>query len=163
MIEGMGGDHPRGLDDPRLVGVPHRVVTHRRARSLEEAARLRDMDPSRLIKTMVVRRADGDYVFVLVPGDRLIDWAKLRATLGERRLSLADGDEALQVTGYEPGTITPLGSDRPWPVLADTRLAAGEVSLSVGRSGWSVIISGPNLIDLLSAETADVTRPARGA
>jgi prolyl-tRNA editing enzyme YbaK/EbsC (Cys-tRNA(Pro) deacylase) len=49
-----------------------------------------------------VRRGAGDYVFVLVPGGREIDWKKLRAHLGVSRLSLPDAEEARAATGYEP-------------------------------------------------------------
>lgn len=155
-------DQPRGLGDRRLAGYPYRVVTHGPAESLEEAARMRGVDPAEVVKTMVVRRTDGDYVFVLVPGDRMIDWPKVRTHLEERRLSLANGDEALDATGYRPGTITPLGASMDWPVLADERIAAGDVSIGAGRRGWSITISGPDLIELLSAEVADLTRTGKG-
>lgn len=153
---------PRGLEDRRLADYPHRVVTHGPAESLEEAARMRGVDPAEVVKTMVVRRSDGEYVFVLVPGDRMIDWPKVRAHLEERRLSLADRDEALEATGYLPGTITPLGATTNWPVLADERIAAGDVSIGAGRRGWSITIHGPDLLELLSAETADLTRTVKG-
>ena len=48
-----------------------------------------------------------------VPGDRVISWPKLRALLGVSRLSMPDAEVARQATGYERGTITPLGSVRP--------------------------------------------------
>ena len=41
-----------------------------------------------MVKTIVVRRGEGDYLFVLVPGDRVISWPKLRALLGVSRLSM---------------------------------------------------------------------------
>lgn len=156
-------DRPRGLEDERLGGYTHRVVTHGPAGSLEEAAGMRGIDPASVIKTMVVRRAEDDYVFVLVPGDRMIDWPKVRTRLDQRRLSLADGDEAATATGYRPGTITPLGASRNWPVLADERLLSGDVSIGAGRRGWSITIAGSDLIRLLSAEVADVTKPANTA
>ena len=40
------------------AGVAYRVVRHRRARSLAEAASLRGVEPRDIIKTLVVRRAD---------------------------------------------------------------------------------------------------------
>lgn len=147
-----------GAADPRLTGVDHKVVTHERASSLEEAARLRGLEPSAVIKTMVVRRSEDDYLFVLVPGDRLIDWPKLRSHVGERRLSLPDRAEALQVTGYEPGTITPLGANTPWPVIADERIANGDVSIGAGLRSWSITLAGSDLVELLDADLADVTR-----
>ncbi len=67
----------------------------------------------------MIRRAADDYVFVLVPGGRQIDWPKLRAHLGVKRLSLPDADEARAATGYERGTITPFGASHAWPVIAD--------------------------------------------
>lgn len=148
----------RALGDPRLSAVPHEVVRHGLVRSLEEAADARGLDPSQLIKTMVVRRAGDEYLFVLVPGDRVISWPKLRAHLGVSRLSMPDADEARRVTGYERGTITPLGSDRILPVIADTRLS-GVVSLGAGEHGLSLTLAATDLFDALDADVADVTDP----
>lgn len=144
------------LDDDRLGAIPHEVVRHGLVRSLEEAATARGMAPAQLIKTMVVRRANDDYLFVLVPGDRVISWPKLRAHLGVNRLSMPDADEARSITGYERGTITPLGSARNLPVIADSRLA-GTVSLGAGDHGLSVSLSATDLVDVLGADVADVT------
>ena len=63
---------------------------------------------------------------------------KLRAHLGVKRLSLPDADEARSATGYERGTITPFGSLRPWPVIADERIAGREITLGAGQHGLAV-------------------------
>ena len=73
-----------------------------------------------MVKTLVVRLTDDDIRFVLVPGDREISWPKLRALLGVNRLSMPSADVAYAVTGYVRGTITPLGSSKAWPVVADS-------------------------------------------
>ena len=109
---------------------------------------------------MVVRRADDDYVFVLVPGDRVIDWPKLRDELGERRLSMPEADEAKAVTGYERGTITPFGSERALPVIADERLGDGTVSIGGGAHGVSITVDGAALLEVLRATRTDVTKPS---
>lgn len=144
------------LVDPRLEKLTHEVVRHGPVRSLEEAARARDVTPAQVVKTLVVRRARDDYLFVLVPGDRSISWPKLRKYLGVNRISMPDASEALEVTGYERGTITPLGSERPWPVIADSSLE-GEISLGGGAHGVSIKADAKALADVLDAETADVT------
>jgi len=108
---------------------------------------------------MVVRKRDGDYVFVLVPGDRVIDWPKLRTHIGERRLSMPDAEEALGATGYVRGTITPFGASQTWPVIADTRLSSGNVSIGGGARGVSLTVDGADLCLALDAEVADVTGP----
>lgn len=146
------------LQDERLDDMTHEVVRHGPVSSLEEAARARGMEPAQIIKTMVVRRDADDYVFVLVPGDRVISWPKLRSHLDENRLSMPDAEEAQRVTGYRRGTITPLGSKRRLPVIADTRVT-GTVSIGAGEHGVSLTVSADDLVEALSAEVADVTSP----
>lgn len=146
------------LRDPRLGSLNYEVTRHGRVRSLEEAAEARGVTPAQVIKTMVVRRAAEDYLFVLVPGDRNISWPKLRSHLGVNRVSMPDADDALRVTGYERGTITPLGSTGDWPVLADKRIT-GLVSIGAGEHGASLQVDATELIRVLHAEVTDVTDP----
>lgn len=145
--------------DPRLQGVEHQIVDTGPVDSLEEAARLRGVRPSAVIKSMVVRRSEDAYIFVLVPGDRVIDWPKLRSVLGERRLSMPDADEALDATGYKRGTITPLGASHSWPVYADQRLLDGQVSIGGGAYGISITIDGADLLGAVDARVGDLTKP----
>lgn len=143
------------------LGIEHRLVTIGRVRSAEEAAAARGIRLEQLVKTLVVRRSEDDYLFVLVPGDREIDWPKLRSLLGERRLSMPSSDEALAVTGYERGTITPFGSTHVWPVIMDLRLnAADEVSIGSGSHGTAIHLSPDDLERALAPTLADVTKPA---
>jgi Cys-tRNA(Pro)/Cys-tRNA(Cys) deacylase len=141
------------------LGLDHEVRTSERARSVEEAAERYGVPVERLLKTLVVRRGDEDYLFVLVPGPRQIDWPKLRAHLGVSRLSLPDADVAREVTGYERGTITPFGATRTWPVIADASIpGGGPVTIGAGRHGVSLRLDAEALLAALDAEVADVTR-----
>jgi Cys-tRNA(Pro)/Cys-tRNA(Cys) deacylase len=146
------------LADPRLERLEHRVVRHGPVSSLEEAATARGVAPAQVIKTMVVRRAASDYLFVLVPGDRNISWPKLRNHLSVNRVSMPDADEARAVTGYERGTITPFGSTISWPVLADQSLA-DVVSIGAGAPGLSLTVDAEDLVAVLGATVADITEP----
>ncbi len=91
-------------------GLAYRVVRHGRVSSLAEAAEARGVEPRDVIKTIVVRRGDDDFLLVLVPGDRTIAWPKLRELLGVSRLSMPDADTAFAATGFVRGTITPFGT-----------------------------------------------------
>lgn len=147
------------IDVLRAAGVPYRVVVTQPASSPEESAALQGVELSELVRTIVVRRAEDDYVFVLVPGGRRFDWPKLRAHLGTSRLSLPDADEAKAATGYERGAITPFGSTHAWPVLADPTIPALEtVAIGGGGHGINLHLSGRDLVEHLGAEVADVTR-----
>jgi Cys-tRNA(Pro)/Cys-tRNA(Cys) deacylase len=138
-------------------GIPHRVIRHGAVGSLAEAAAARGVPIEAVVKTLVVRRADNDYLFVLVPGDRVISWPKLRALLGVSRLSMPDADAARAATGYERGTITPFGSTTPWPVIADERLRGRTVTLGAGEPGVAVAVEADEALSVLAVTWADVT------
>ncbi|NMR21269.1 aminoacyl-tRNA deacylase [Cellulomonas fimi] len=140
------------------AGIRYTLSRHGRVSSLAEAAAARGVEPAGIVKTIVVRRADDDFLLVLVPGDRTISWPKLRELLGVSRLSMPDAGTAKDVTGYERGTITPFGSIRPWPVVADERVR-GTVSIGAGAHGVAATVDGAELVRALGAQVADVTEP----
>ena len=140
------------------LGLTYAVTRHGPAASLAEAAALRGIEPHQLLKTMVVRVAEGDHRFVLVPGDREIAWPKLRALLGVNRMSMPSAETAYDVTGYVRGTITPLGSATPLPVVADSSIG-GTVSIGGGAHGVALTVDATELLDALAAVVADVTDP----
>ncbi|HEU5418720.1 MAG TPA: YbaK/EbsC family protein [Streptosporangiaceae bacterium] len=141
------------------AGLPHRVIRHGPVHSLAEAARARDVTPADVVKTMVVRRGPDDFLFVLVPGDRTISWPKLRAVLGVSRLSMPDAAAAREATGYERGTITPLGASVAWPVIADERLTGRLITLGSGEHGVAIAAEADDVVRTLGATVADVTDP----
>ena len=138
------------------LGLDHEVTRHGRVNSLEEAAAARGIEPRDLVKTIVVRRAEDDYVFVLVPGDREFSWPKLRALLGVSRLSMPDAATAREVTGYERGTITPFGASRAWPVIADASIAGRRISMGGGAYGVALGLDADAMLAALDARVADI-------
>jgi prolyl-tRNA editing enzyme YbaK/EbsC (Cys-tRNA(Pro) deacylase) len=149
----------RALQAASDHGLAHRVITHGAVRSVAEAAAARGVEVPDVVKSLVVRRGEDDHLIVLVPGDRDLSWPKLRTLLGVSRLSLPDAATALAVTGYERGTITPLGLDLP--VVVDERLVGREITLGTGVHGRAIAVSADALITAYDALVADVTDPAR--
>jgi Cys-tRNA(Pro) deacylase len=153
-------DRTPALDALERAGVLYTVVRTQRAHSAEESATLQGIELGALLRTIVVRRGDDDYVFVLVPGGRRFDWPKVRGHLGVKRLSLPDAEEALAVTGYERGAITPFGATRAWPVIVDaSAVARARVAVGGGAHGVNVHLAPADLIAALDAAAVDVTVP----
>ena len=157
------GAPPGDADTPALaavreLGVEHRVVRTALANSAEESASMQGIPLEALLRTIVVRRGEDDYLFVLVPAGRRFDWPKLRAHLGVSRLSLPDADEAQRVTGYVRYTITPFGSTRAWPVIADAA-AMGQpvVAIGGGARGVNLHLAPDDLVRGLGADVVDVS------
>ena len=141
------------------LGIDHEVVEYGPVGGLAEAAEKRGVPIPRIIKTLVVRGGDGDFLLVLVPGDRIIDWPRLRAHLGVGRLSLASEEEALAATGYQRGAITPLGTPQPLPIIADESIT-GLMSLGGGAHGVAIHGEASVLLPAVGAVVAAVTRLA---
>lgn len=156
----MEPDLPSGARAATAAGLDFDLVRTERPSSAEESARLQGIRLEQLLRTIVVRRGEGDYVFVLVPGGRQIDWPKLRAHLATRRISLPDRDEAREATGYERGTITPFGSRMAWPVVADAGIRSVDlVAIGAGAHGANLHVAAEDLIRTLGASVVDVTKP----
>jgi Cys-tRNA(Pro)/Cys-tRNA(Cys) deacylase len=143
-------------EDAAARGIPVEFVERPAAASLEEAAGLLGIQPAQIVKSLVVKRSDGTFLFALIPGDRQISWPKLRAAVGVNKLQLPDAAQALAATGYERGTIRPLGSTTPWPVYADSRLA-GRVAMGAGEHGLSAFLDADRLVAGLDATVADIS------
>ena len=129
------------------------------AASLNEAAALLGIPPASIVKTLVVKRSDDTYLFALVPGDRAISWPKLRSVVGVNKLRLPEPELALAATGYERGTIVPVGSTTDWPVFADERIVGERIAMGAGAHGYSLFVDADDLIAAYGATVADITQP----
>ncbi|RKT31601.1 Cys-tRNA(Pro) deacylase [Microbacterium sp. AG1240] len=139
----------RGLD----IEVRERPAAH----SLVEAAALLGIRPADIVKTLVVKRSDDTFLFALIPGDRAISWPKLRAVVGVNKLRLPEPELALQATGYERGTIVPIGSSTEWPVFADERIVGTRIAMGAGAHGYSLFVDADAVIEAYSATVADIS------
>ncbi|GAA5210526.1 aminoacyl-tRNA deacylase [Microbacterium kyungheense] len=140
-------------------GLEIEITQRPAANSLNEAAEILGIDPSGIVKTLVVKRSDDTYLFALIPGDRAISWPKLRAVVGVNKLQLPDQERALAATGYERGTIVPVGSTNDWPVYADADITGRRVAMGAGAHGYSMFVEADDLIAAYGATVADISQP----
>ena len=149
----------RVIEAARARGLDVDVRERPQAGSLEEAATLLGLQPADIIKTLVVKRADDTYLFALIPGDKAISWPKLRAVVGVNKLKLPSPDLALAATGYERGTIVPIGSSTDWPIYADESIVGRRIAMGAGAHGYSLFVDADELIAAYGATVADISQP----
>jgi Cys-tRNA(Pro)/Cys-tRNA(Cys) deacylase len=129
------------------LGIPHRVFRHAgEVSSLEQAARERGQRPAQVLRSILFRIGEDEYLMALVAGPAQISWKALRSYLGQSRLTMASEAEVLEVTGYPIGAVSPFGTVRSLRVLVDPSVFdEEEISLGSGVRGTTVILKSDDL------------------
>ena len=126
------------------------------ADSLEAPAAVLGLTPADIAKTLVLRRSGDNYLYAVIAGDTQIAWPRLRSVVGVNKMSLPDAAAALGATGYERGTITPIGAAGDWPVYVDTGLVGRRVAMGSGAHGYSAFVAIDDLVRAYGATVADI-------
>jgi len=139
----------RALDQ---LGIPYRFFEHiQPPESFEEAARQRGQSPAQIVRSILFRLAEGQFIMVLMAGPGQISWKYLRAFLGTSRLSMASKAEVLAASGFVRGAVTPLGLPHPMRILADESVfMPAEISTGSGVRGVAIILKSIDLQGALS-------------
>jgi len=138
---------PPGSRALEKLGIPHRVFFHSGpVTSLEQAAEERGQRPQQVVRSILFRTGEDEYVMALAAGLAQISWKALRAYLGQSRLTMAKEDEVLQVTGYPIGAVGPFGTTRNLRLLVDPSvLMEEEISIGSGERGVALILKQEDL------------------
>ena len=141
------------------LGVRHQLFVHPGpVRSLEEAARESGLSPGQIVRSLLFRLEDGGFILVLVAGPAQVSWPRLRRLLGVSRITTATSEEVLEVTGYEPGAVSPFGLKQQVRLLADRGLLAHDtLSIGAGIRNAGVVMAREDLERSLTLEWANVT------
>jgi Cys-tRNA(Pro)/Cys-tRNA(Cys) deacylase len=109
-------------------------------------------------KTLVAE-VDGRLTVAVVPVSAQLDLKALATAVGGKRARMADQGLAERATGYVRGGISPLGQRRRLPIIVD---ASAErfptIHVSAGRRGLEMELAPADLIRLLAARTASISR-----
>jgi Cys-tRNA(Pro) deacylase len=122
----------------------------------EDAAQAVGCKLEQIVKTLVFV-CDGEYVLVLVPGDRRADERKVGSELGAREIRVAKAAEVVAATGFEPGGVAPFPRRDAVAVLMErTLLQHGQVWVGAGSPAHMAMLSAGDLQRLSGARPADL-------
>jgi len=142
------------------LGVPHKIFRHETpVTSFEQAASDRGQRASQVVRSILFRIAEDEFIMALVAGPAQISWKILRKHLGRSRITMATEDEVLAVTGYRIGTVNPFGLPRQLKVLVDPGVTGEEeVSIGSGMRNAAIILKSADLLHALKdAEVVSLT------
>ena len=142
------------------LGVPHKIFRHEKpVASFEQAASDRGQRASQIVRSILFRIAEDEFLMVLIAGPAQVSWKILRKYLGRSRISMATEDEVLAVTGYRIGTVGPFGLPNQLKVLIDASvMREEEVSIGSGMRNTAIILKSTDLHqDLKTADVVSLT------
>ena len=129
-----------------------------------ETARLLDVDPAAVYKTIVVTREKSSGkkpLLAVIPGPNQVDLKALAAFLGEKKVYLPTEREAEALTGLQAGGISPLALlNKGFQVLLDiSAREQAEIHVSGGQRGLNIRLPVDALVRLTNARLAQISLP----
>ena len=108
----------------------------------EKVAAKIGLPPEQVFKTLLARGDRNGPCFAVIPGNYELDYKKLAALSGDRKVELVSLKEVQPLTGYIRGGVTVLGAKKEYPVFADETIELWDViSISAGVRGTQILLA----------------------
>ena len=118
--------------------------------------------PEQVFKTLLARGDRNGPCFAVVPGNYELDYKKLAALSGERKIELVSLKEVQPLTGYIRGGVTVLGAKKDYPVFADETIELWDViSVSAGVRGTQILIAPADYLRVTKATIGEIAHEKR--
>ena len=118
--------------------------------------------PDRVFKTLMARGDRHGPCFAVVPGSYELDYKKLAALSGDRKIELVPVKEVQPMTGYIRGGVTVLGAKKDYPVFADETIELWDViSISAGVRGTQILLAPADYLRATNATIGEIAHEKR--
>jgi len=148
----------RGIQRLRELGIEHEVLTYRYVKmGAQIAADAVGVPAEIVLKSLVFRADDDEFLFALIASDASVSTRKLGRATGHKHVDAAAPRDAQRVTGYLVGGISPLGARRRLTVVLDRETARHPaLVINAGARGTLVRLATDDLIRATGARLADL-------
>jgi Cys-tRNA(Pro)/Cys-tRNA(Cys) deacylase len=129
------------------LGIPHKSFRHENpVTSFEQAASERGQRASQIVRSILFRISEDEFVMVLIAGSAQVSWKILRKYLGSSRMTMATEDEVFAATGFRVGAVSPFSLPNPLRILIDESvLREDEISIGSGVRNTAIILKSADL------------------
>ena len=125
-----------------------------------QAAAELSLEERGVIKTLVFQDENKQGLLMLMHGDQLVSGKQLARQIGCKGVTPCDPQQALKLTGYMVGGISPFGTRNKLPVYAEASIFdLQEIYINGGKRGMLVQIDPIVLKTVLLATPVNVALP----
>ena len=133
------------------------IVLEQTARTANDAATALGCKVGAIVKSLLFKAGE-NFVLCLVSGDKRCSLNKLKKTLNEKDVSMANPQDVKRVTGYTIGGVSPTGHFTKIKIYIDENLENFEsIFAAAGHPNAVFEIDFENLKALTSGETKEIT------
>lgn len=127
--------------------------------TIEETAKERGIHPSQMVKCMLLRDMDNNYVLACSPGNQSVDPKKVRALLQCRRMTCVNIEDVEAITGFAIGTVGPLRLKIDMPIIFDHSIKQESlVTISSGDRLAGIALQVNDLIRVVNPTLSDICK-----
>lgn len=124
----------------------------------ELAARTLGVEVGQIAKTILLL-VDDSPVIVVISGDRRVDFRKVKAARGGRKVRLAGPEDVVSQTGFKVGAVSPVALPPAIPVYMDVSLRRyGTIYPAAGETNNMFVSTPDELLAIARAEERDLAR-----
>jgi len=143
----------------QTANIPHELSRMPEpARTAARAAAALGLLPHQVIKSVFLVAA-GEPLMVMLPGDSMVDYAKLKSEVGAARVRLLNADEVRMLTGYLIGSTPPVALKTEMSKYIDLHALREDVVYTGGGEPNMILkIRSYDLVRATDAEIVDIIR-----
>ncbi|MBM2619535.1 YbaK/prolyl-tRNA synthetase associated domain-containing protein [Actinoplanes sp. LDG1-06] len=139
----------------------YRMISHSPGATTEEASRFRGHDPAAAAKSIILcvrkTRKESRYVLAVVPGDRRVDFRRVRSLFSAIDVSFAPLPVAERLAGSPSGTFMPFVFSPELDIVVDAGLAHhDEIFFNVGLADRSISMKASAYLSLSAPRIAEI-------
>ena len=133
------------------------ICLEKTARTAQDAATALSCNVGAIVKSLLFSTGD-NFVLCLVSGDKKCSLNKLKKTLEEKDVSMANPDDVKKITGYSIGGVSPVGHLKKVKIYIDSNLERFKtVFAAAGHPNCVFKIEFNQLTKLTSGEIKEIT------